>query len=429
MLRQDIYHEEIVEGLTFVHERKKHLFSTVVNFTFHFGSRHEKKEHIGATHFAEHLYFKGTTTQSATDLAEAIEQTGGDVNAFTDRELTSFHCHVPSDSIDLAFKTLFQMLYDHTYSKEDFELEKNVVLSEIKSYLDSPDDEFQDLVWEIPWGEHGLGRRITGFEKNVEKLKYEAMQNFMSEVFLKAPLVISVVSPYTHQQIKKKLLKHMTQSKDLLLGDALLKKRKKIKVTRPQYKNFNKYHQFKTDQLHWAFHYPTCSAVHKNAMTWSALGAFMGMGSFSEFYRELREQEGLAYYVSVANHFFSDCGVLQGYVSCSANELEQVIRQSRNIVDSLEHRLTQDKVDQIKEMYAGIIKMNTEGSFSRSETLAKHIVFYNQVINLDELIQELDNITLKSLRKAAGELSKNKLSSFLFGPVKRFHKNKVLKLF
>ncbi len=402
-------------------ERHPSAASASIGFFVKCGSRHEPRHLHGMTHFAEHMFFKGTTKHSAEEISQTIERTGGDINAFTDREYTCFHAWVPKDQTQLALDLLCEMIFDSLLEPQDFLKEREVIVQELQGYEQSPDDEFSDNQLEVPWKGFALGDRVGGFSNRVAKLSHEELLGHIRDVFLRSEMVVTVVSSHSPDKIKEQLMKSLAKAEDYLWGGSLRKAlprhpRSVPKMTEPFYE-MSQSKKFAVDQVQAAFFWPGVALSHKNEILFSALCSLIGSGSSSYLFRELRENRALVYTTYAQHMSFTDAGLMMTYFACDRKKLFEATEAVAKVMSRVLSGISEDDIEFLISMMEGATYMSFEGVNNRMESIGRQEILLNRTISLKEALKELKMISKKSLDRSAKIFQKTPCF-YVLGPVK-----------
>ena len=403
-------------------EEHPEALSGAIGMFFRSGSRHEPLALQGASHLTEHFVFKGTTKMSAEEISERIERFGGDLNAYTDREVTCFHAWVPRNQVFLALDLLFEMIFDARLDKEDYVKEREVVHQEIRGYEDSADDEFWDSLMETPWGDHPLGRRIGGFSSHVKGLTHQSILKHIQERFLSAPITVVVVSSLKAELIKAELERVLKRATEYLWADQLRVCKKPAEGLRtPKFdRSFvkrSRLKSFDSDQVHLGFLWPSVKASHPSEILWAAATSLLGIGSSSKLFKEIRESLGLAYSASVSLSNYSDTGLVVGNITTDRKRWLEAARAAGNVFRKFATGITQDELEFVRTMLEGSLYMNYEGVNNRMESLGRQQLMLGRIIGLKEAFAELNRLKEHAkLNKIAASFAKTPCF-YALGPV------------
>lgn len=403
--------------------------SAALGFWIGCGSRHEPASLHGATHLAEHMFFKGTSQHSAEELSRVLEQFGGDLNAFTDREHTCFHAWVPAERTGMAFNLITEMLYDSLFDETEFRKERGVVVQELRSYEDSAEDEFADGLIEVPWRGHALGRRIGGFARHVREMKRAPFVRYITEDFLAAPLVISVASPLPAEEIKSQVKEALARARGFRWGKAI-DGRVRVPASTPpsmgrQLDARSQLRRFDSDQVQLGFVFPAASIRSKDEVYWSGLSNLMGGGAGSALFREIREVRGLAYSTYAQYSAYSDAGNFALVVTTDKKRLIETAQVCGEVCRRYAKGTPEGELEFSKSQLEGAAVMSYEGIHNRMDALGRQELIFNKQIGLAQNRREIREMTLKGLNRIADELNRTPCI-YALGPVKPGDLRKIL---
>ncbi|MBS1984222.1 MAG: insulinase family protein [Bdellovibrionales bacterium] len=417
-------------GLRVVTERHAGSLSAAVGIFVGYGSRNEPLKWHGATHLAEHLFFKGTSKHSAEEISTLVERHGGEINAFTDRELTAFHAVVPADQTEMALELLFEMIFDSLFDPKEFDREKSVVLQELRSYADNPDEEFGDSLLEIGLAKDSLGRRIAGFPKEVSRLTRKQVIEHIADNFLRSEIVVSVVSPLKEDKVKEIIRRILRKADTWRWGNMLKRRGKRPVVKSPvlpaDMSKRSSLRRFRADQMQFSFMFPAVSLRDHREVYWSALANLLGGGSSSKLFREVRERRGLAYSTHAQLYTYSDVGLLSGYLATNPKRWFEAVSVAGEACRSLAAGIAEEDLDFVKSMMVGGILMSYDGINNRMESLARQELLLRRTYTLKQAVREVQDMTKKDIDRVAKALAVTPCFAAL-GPVSQKDLGKVVK--
>lgn len=417
-----------VPAIQVISERHPGAMSAAIGIFVGCGSRREPLKLHGATHLAEHLFFKGTSTHSAEQISALIERHGGEINAFTDREMTGFHTWIPAEQIPLALETLFEMLYDSVFDPKEFDRERHVVLQELKSYADNPDEEFSDSLLEVGLRNHPLGRRIAGYPKTVAAFSQKQIVRYISEEFLRSPIVVSVVSPWAEDKVRSLVKQVLRKRSRWKWGKLLDKSPKRIRESSPvlagDFHHRSQLRRFSAEQAQFGFMFPGVSVTSHQEVLWSALANLLGGGSSSLLFREVREKRGLAYNTHAQLYSFSDTGLLYGYLATEPKKLREAVAVAGETCRRLAAGVTLEDLEFVKSMMEGSVYMSYDGINNRMESLARQELLLGKTYTVKEAVREVASINKKDFDKAA-QILRTLPCFFAMGPVSQRELNSL----
>ena len=303
-------------GLRIIAEEIPSALSCTLSIWINAGSIDEEISNNGVSHFIEHIVFKGTKTRSALDIAEQSENVGANLNAFTDREHTCYHTRILSEHVLIALELFLDMLFHPKLLVSDINLEKQVILEEIKMYEDTPEDLVQDLLYEVMWKGHPLGKPITGTIDSITNLKKDSVQNYLNDLYTPDNMIISVAGKFNLDEIVKKTEKltshinskcHKKDSPPLHITPEIFIKDKEI------------------EQTHLSFATKGVSVYEEDRYILAVIDIALGGGMSSRLFQEIREKRGLAYAISSYYHTNRLGGHFGVYAGTTAVESQQVL--------------------------------------------------------------------------------------------------------
>lgn len=408
-MRDTITRSALTNGIRVLTERMPQVRTAAMGIWVGAGSRHESSSQHGISHFLEHLLFKGTETRSALEIAQAVDEIGGQMNAFTDREQTVFYVKVLSTHLDRAIEICADMLLRSTLAPEAIERERQVLREEIKSYEDSPDELVQDLFAQTVWNGHPLGRSVIGTLATVNRLTRDDFLEYINRLYRPANTVVSVAGDIEHDQVCDLIATHFGAWEGTV--DALA-----AVVPRPQADIATRFKD--TEQVHLCLGTQGLAQADEARYTLSVLDNLLGGGMSSRLFQEIRERRGLVYTIASYASSYRDGGLFVIYAGMSPDAGPEVIRL---VLEEVE-KITVDRVDEselrrAKESLKGGLMLSLESTGSRMSFLARSEIYHGRQITLDELIMRIDAVTAEDVREMANDLfHPSRLSMAGIGP-------------
>ena len=281
-------------GLRIVTEEVNTVRSAAVGIWVNVGSRDETPTVAGASHFLEHLLFKGTKTRSAMDISSSIEAVGGEMNAFTSKEYTCFYARVIDTDLALAVDVISDLMTSSIVAAADVDSERSVVLEEIAMRDDDPSDLIHDLFMETYYGDNLLGRPILGTTDSIKNMSRSSVYNYYKKKYLPQDLVVAVAGNVKHKKVVELVEKAMSRDGFLDVSPAVpnIRQSPKIKATG---KGSVGLMYRKTEQSHLLMGVDGVSRTDDRRFALSILASALGGGMSSRLFQEIREKRGLAY--------------------------------------------------------------------------------------------------------------------------------------
>src|SRR5579872_6265068 len=293
--------------------------SASVVLLFAGGSRQEEDQLAGVSHFIEHLYFKGTASRpTSKEVAAAIESIGGFINASTDKELTAYWARVPAEHIDIGVDVLFDIVTNSKLAPADVERERAVILEELRMYQDQPQDHVQNLLEEIIWPGHALGRDIAGTEKSVSSLTREDILEYANAHYRLPNLVVGAAGALDETRILESISPRLGLPEDL---DGVAPDETPGPLTAPRVLLRRR----KTEQAHICIGVRAQSYLHPDRYALDLLNTLFGEGMTSRLFLNIRERLGLAYDVHSFTQKHRDTGYLGIYLGVDPSRAQRAV--------------------------------------------------------------------------------------------------------
>jgi len=383
-----LYHKLILDnGIRLVTERIPTLKSVTIGIWVDVGSRDEGPAQAGYSHFIEHMFFKGTTTRSATDISREIDALGGEINAFTTRETTAFYVKVLDQHLPKALDLLSDLFLRSRLGKKEIEKEKQVILEEIRMVQDDPEDLVQELHSKLVMGRHPLSRSILGRESTVAQISRQDLLRYIAMHYHPEKIVIAVAGnfdlPKLEATIARTFGKYRNPSRAVpskrwpaeLCGGVTMK-------------------QKPLEQVHLCVGLPGVAAGHKDRYAVYALNSVLGGSVSSRLFQEIREKRGLSYSIYSFLSGYSDSGTVTVYAGTQAREVERVLDLvCREIRKLAKQGIDRDELKRTKDQMKGGLMLTLESSHSRMNKLAKDELIAGSHTTLEEMILEIDAVT------------------------------------
>jgi predicted Zn-dependent peptidase len=394
-------------GLRIVLEEVPAVRSVTIGIWILAGSRNETVQTNGISHFIEHMLFKGTQTRSAQDIAEAFDSIGGQVNAFTSKEYTCFYARVLDTHKEHAVEVLADMFFNSVFDEEEMEREKNVVIEEIKMYEDTPDDIVHDLLAQATYGEHPLGYPILGTEKHLHRFSKETIHTYMKDHYTPENIVISVAGNVddTFIPIIEDYFSDLEPSA------------KRKEITKPLFLANHISKNKETEQAHLCLGFNGLPIGDQDTYSLVIINNVLGGSMSSRLFQEIREKQGLAYSVYSYHSSFLDNGLLTIYAGTGKEQLPKLQDTITNTVENfVTNGLTAREINNSKEQLKGNLVLGLESTNSRMSRNGKNELLLNRHRTLDQMIQEIDEVSRESIQEVMELIFKQPSSTALIAP-------------
>ncbi|GLO66043.1 MULTISPECIES: pitrilysin family protein [Oceanobacillus] len=394
-------------GLRIVHEQIPAVRSVTIGIWILTGSRNESNQNNGISHFLEHMFFKGTATRSAQDIAEEFDSIGGQINAFTSKEYTCFYAKVLDTHKEYALEILADMFFNSTFDPEEMEREKKVVLEEIKMYEDTPDDIVHDLLAKASYGTHPLGYPILGTEDQLLSFDSAQLKDYIEHAYSPERVVISVAG-----NVDASFMKTIDSSFGSYTGKSNL-----VEIIKPTFLAESIDRHKDTEQAHLCLGYQGLEQGHPLLYSLTIMNNVLGGSMSSRLFQDVREKQGLAYAVFSYHSTFIDSGLLTIYGGTGKEQLsvlEDTIQLTVNTL--IQNGLTDKELRNSKEQLKGGLMLSLESTNSRMSRNGRNELLLKRHRTLDEMIQEIDAVSHDTIQQVINEVFKEKAARALIAP-------------
>jgi predicted Zn-dependent peptidase len=380
------------------------------------GSRDETDKLSGASHFLEHLLFKGTPTRSAMDISIELDTVGGEFNAFTAKEYTCFHARVLDQDLPLAVDVLGDMITSSMITPDDVEAEREVILDEIAMHDDDPDDVVHNLFAEKAWGGTALGRPIAGTTESIESLSRDQIRRYYRSRYRPENIVVAVAGNVDHTAVVRQVRKAFSRAE--FLGDTSVRPRAPRRPDRARRTTAGETALARPfEQVNMVLGVNGLVRTDERRYTLGVLSAVLGGGTSSRLFQEVRERRGLAYSVySFASHY-TDSGMFGVGVGCLPARRDDVLDVVRTEMGLLADKgISTEELERGKGQLRGGLVLSMEESGTRMSRLAKAELLYDELPGLDEVIRRIDAVTVEDVQLLAKELFEQPETLAVVGP-------------
>jgi predicted Zn-dependent peptidase len=389
--------ETLPNGLTVAVEEMPHLRSVSLGVWLRGGSRHEPEHLAGVTHFIEHMLFKGSESLSCQEIAERIDLLGGNVDAYTSREKTSYIAKVRDAQFVDAIELLAEMILRPAFSADDIAMEREVVLEELSMVQDTPDDLVHEVFGQALYGGHPLGRSILGTPETVRGFTRDNVSDFFLERYRADRLLISAAGNVRAEQV-------IAQAERLF--GALPRATGALPVESPLPLPSSQLLDRDTlEQVQLLIGVPTFPVTDARRMVLEVLSSYLGGSVSSRLFQNVRERLGLAYAVNSFHTSYSDSGYLAVYAATGADRFAQLVDVLRAELEAVAAGDFQPgDVERVKSMLETEIVLGMESSSSRMSLLAKQLIYFGRVLPIAEILAEVERVSYGDVVTLAGAL-------------------------
>ncbi|WVK85313.1 pitrilysin family protein [Dactylosporangium sp. AC04546] len=378
------------------------------------GSRDETPTLSGVSHFLEHLLFKGTKRRSALDISSQIEAVGGETNAFTAKEYTCYYARVLDADLPLAIDVVCDLVTESVLTEADVETERGVILEEIAMHDDEPGDEVHDVFTEAIYGNHPLGRQISGTVSSISALSRKQIDGFYRRRYLPSTMVVAAAGNLDHAKVVKAVRAAFDRAG---FSDAADPGERRSRTTRVPARSRQVVVRNKdTEQAHLVLGCVGYPRQHANRFALGALNNVLGGGMSSRLFQQIREQRGLAYSVYSFTSQYSDSGLFGVYAGCAPGKVEEVLDITRDeLARVAADGVSDTEVERGKGMLKGAVVLGLEDTGSRMSRLGKGELLYDEMLSVDDVLRRVDAVTPEMVREVAAELLARPMSLAVIG--------------
>ncbi|GAA0928395.1 pitrilysin family protein [Nonomuraea longicatena] len=402
-------------GLRVVTETMPTVRSVAVGMWVGIGSRDEAPEHTGATHFLEHLLFKGTPNRSAMEISASVEGIGGEINAFTAKEYTCYYARVLDEDLPIAVDVLADVVTSSLITAEDVDSERGVILEEIAMHDDDPSDVVHEQFSSALYGDSPIGRPILGTVESINALGRDRIVEYYQRYYQPRRTVVSVAGNVRHEEVvelvsrayeRAGVLTGPRESLPPRLGGPGTEIRSEVRVIdRP------------TEQANLVLGTTGMSRTDDRRFALGVLNSALGGGMSSRLFQEIREKRGLAYSAYSYTSAYADTGQFGIYVGCLPSKIDDVLRICRDEVARIvDEGLTGEEIRRGKGQMRGGLVLGLEDTGSRMSRIGKNELVYDELLSVDEVLARIEAVTPEEISAVAADVLKRPLTLAVIGP-------------
>ena len=394
-------------GLRVITDSVPGMHSVALGIWVGVGTRHEDLAQNGVAHMVEHMLFKGTKARNAHQLAEELESVGASVNAYTSREITSYHVHLLADHTKMGLDVMADMYLNSTLPDDEIERERDVILQEIGMCNDTPDDLVFDIFSETAYAKQSLGAPILGRAHNIEAMTKAQLQSYIDTFYGTGNTVISAAGMVDHDVFVKQV--------ETLFGHLPAQPRSIYEVAK--YTGGETRHMKELEQSHFILGFEGVGRTHEHYYAAQTLSAILGSGMSSRLFQEVREKRGLVYSIFSYHSGYQDQGQFGIYAGTGPEKLGEIIPVICDEVQKIGADVSEEELNRAKAQLKAGMLMGRESMMTRADQQAKYMLFRDQSFDLDALIAEIDAVDRKSIQKTAAQIFSSKPTLAALGPL------------
>lgn len=372
------------------------------------GGRHETAPQNGIAHFLEHMAFKGTARRTSLQIAEAIEDVGGYINAYTSREMTAYYARVLQADVGLALDVIGDIVLNPAFDPREIEVERGVILQEIGQALDTPDDIVFDWLQEVSYPDQPFGRTILGPEERVSAFSRADLQGFVATHYGPGQMILSAAGAVDHDQI-------VAQAIDIF---GAMASKPATTFQKAEFRGLERREVKKLEQVHFAMAFDAPSYRHADVHAAQIYAMVMGGGMSSRLFQKIREERGLCYSIFAQSGAYEDAGQITLYAGTSAEDIKSLTQLTVDELKRAADDMSEAEVARARAQIKAGMLMGLESPSSRAERIARLLAIYDRVPDIDESVSKIDAVTTADVKRYAGELIGADAALALYGPVK-----------
>lgn len=388
---------QLKNGIRIVTEKIPYVRSVSIGVWLQVGSRNESVSNNGISHFIEHMMFKGTMTRSAFDIAESLESVGGHLNAFTSKELTCYYAHVLDEHLPLAVDVISDILQNSLLNEIEIEKEKQVVLEELKTLEETPEDLIHELFASDLFQNHPLGFSTIGRRETIQAFSKSQLHEYIRQNYTTDSMVIAAAGNLEHEQLLK-----LVEAKFDGFNTVAHKSSQPSHASLRHGKNVIENGAI---QAHICLGTQSYSYASEKKFPLLVLNTLLGAGMSSRLFQNIREKYGLAYSVYSYIDFMFDTGLFSVYIGTDKNKINDSIELIEKELERLKNQpVSAEELNRTKSQLKGNLMLGLESTSSRMNRLAKMEIYLQKYFNLDETLNAIEAVSQQDLLDIANEL-------------------------
>ena len=399
----------LANGFRIVTEHMPTLESASIGIWVEAGGRHERLEQNGIAHFLEHMAFKGTKTRSALQIAEAIEDVGGYINAYTSREMTAYYVRVLKQDVALGLDVIADILLNPVFDPAEIEIERGVILQEIGQTLDTPDDIIFDWLQEVAYPDQALGRTILGPSERVSSFNRDDLHGFVGQHYGPNQMILAAAGAVDHDAIVRQA--------EVLFGHLSAVTRPATLLQPAKFGGGERREVKTLEQVHFALALE--GPDYRDPMIYTAqiYASAMGGGMSSRLFQEIRENRGLCYTIFAQAGAYEDTGLTTIYAGTSAEQIAELANLTIDEMKRAADDMTAAEVARARaQMKAGLL-MGLESPSNRAERLSRLLSIWGRIPSVAETVAHIDAVTTGDVTAFAAQMAGQAGTALaLYGP-------------
>lgn len=391
--------DKLDNGIRVVMEKIDYFNSATIGIIIDSGSVNENETNNGVSHFIEHMLFKGTNSRTPKEIAEAIDNVGGQLNAFTGKEQTVYYAKVLDNHLRIAIDVLTDMFLNSLFLEEEIEKEKNVIIEEINMYQDSPEDLSFELLNEIMFKGTPIEYPILGTEKSIMNLSKDIIIDYFYKNYIPQDTIISIVGKFDEKEVISQL--------NHTIGKFNINKKKSSVANNKVYKFTNNIKGINKsfEQLNLCIGMNGVDSMSDDVHPIFVLNNIFGGSMSSILFQKLREDKGLVYAIDSHMTTYNETGIFTIYAGLNSENLIKSIKlidkEIRHIKKNL---ITKDELNKSKEQLKGNYILGMESTFNRMIEIGRSISQLNRIETPEEVIEKIDSVNMNDIERVVNHI-------------------------
>lgn len=403
-MKEDVKIRTLSNGVTVLMEQVPELQSFTLGFFVKTGSRNEREEESGISHFIEHMMFKGTESRTAKEISEFVDNEGGMMNAYTSREMTVYYVKLLSSKLDIALEILSDMMLHSTFTEENIEKERNVIIEEIRMYEDSPEDTIHDE--NLQFALKGIqSNSISGTPEGLEKITREHFMKYLEDQYVASNLVIAISGRFDEAYFLEELENKMK--------DFPVAKHEREYDTRYEIQTGKNLIVKDTQQVHLCFNTRGIDAHSPRRFAAAIISSALGGGMSARLFQKIREERGLAYSVYSYLSTYEECGIFTTYAGTTREAYQEVLDCIQKEYEEIrENGISAEELQRCKNQFTSALMFHLENSKGRMASIANSYITHGKIESTDEIIEKINQVSLEEIQETAKYLFNEKYYSY-----------------
>jgi predicted Zn-dependent peptidase len=406
-MTEDVSITTLPSGLTVLTERMERVETVSFGAYIGAGTRHETAAENGVAHFLEHMAFKGTANRSAVDIAEAIEDVGGHINAYTSREQTAYYVKLLKEDLALGVDIIGDILCHSSFDADELERERGVILQEIGQANDTPDDIVFDHFQSAAYPSQPMGRPVLGTEQIIRNMKRDALPGFMGQHYTPQNMVVAACGNLEHERVVELVAKHFAD-----LPTSNLEQPMPADYTGGEFREMRA-----LDQAHIVLGFSAPGYGEPDYYPSMLLSTLLGGGMSSRLFQEIREKRGLVYSIYSFTAPAADGGLFGIYAGTGESEAAELMPVTLEELANVQHHVTAAELNRARAQLKAGLLMSLESTGSRCEQVARQWQIFGRIIPASETVAKIEAVTAADICAVAAKIFRTRPTLATIGPI------------